>query len=68
MPIREDVNKKDCNMYELVHILERAYKHMEQARNQDVVLCAGYTGSGKSTMLSYLMFGPHGLKEEKISY
>lgn len=53
-------------MYELVDILEKAYKHMEQACNQDVVLCAGYTGSGKSTLLSYLMFGPQGLKEDTI--
>ena len=49
-------------------MLQNAYKYMEQAKDQDVVLCAGYTGSGKSTLFSYLMFGPEGLQEETITH
>ena len=31
-------------------------------------MCLGYTGSGKSTLFSYLVFGPTGVKEDIITY
>lgn len=69
MPDRADVTQMDCNMYNLVEILEQAYKYMQIVKNEDVVVCIGYTGSGKSTLFSYLAFGgKQGVVEQTVQH
>ena len=45
-------------------LLEEAIEALKILKDEDVVLVLGNTGSGKSTMLSSLIYGPDTLEEK----
>jgi len=47
-----------------VDLLEEAIEALKILKDEDVVLVLGNTGSGKSTMLSSLIYGPDTLEEK----
>ena len=57
-----------CNLHNIKRALELAFLELDfdQIKDQDVVLAVGNTGSGKSTMLTALIFGPNELHLTKI--
>jgi ABC-type lipoprotein export system ATPase subunit len=52
----------------LVLILEEAFKTLKSVHSNHLILAVGNTGSGKSTMLTSLMFGSNALHETKVEY
>ena len=54
-----------------VNTLQKAFKTIQSLEGKSVILCLGYTGCGKSTMLNSLLHGSDKLvtkviQEEKI--
>jgi Tfp pilus assembly pilus retraction ATPase PilT len=48
--------------------LKCALTKFEEAKNKDIILAIGNTGSGKSTMLTALIYGTDYLSLEKKTY
>lgn len=49
----------------MITVLEKAFELAKDAKNEDIVMCLGNMGVGKSTLLYSLAYGPQELTETK---
>ena len=65
---KKNVFQMQCNLENIMFVLERAFKNLKKLQNKNIILAVGNTGCGKSTMLTSLMYGPESLEMIKIDY
>ena len=70
---REGLRRLSCNLKNIYEVLWRAFEQFDKNTcnsilNKDnvVVLTYGMTGSGKSTLINSLIFGPHALELKQL--
>ena len=61
---KQSIVNRQLSLRNLVDLLEEAIEALKILKDEDVVLVLGNTGSGKSTMLSSLIYGPDTLEEK----
>lgn len=66
---RESIRNLPCNLRSIFEVLSRAFDEFDKNnsfsmldKDDQVVLTYGMTGSGKSTLINSLLFGPESLQ------
>lgn len=62
----EDIKKMHLTLPNLVKCVQHLIQKVKQVEDLDIVIVLGDTGSGKSTMLNSLVFGPKSLALKTI--
>ena len=57
----------DLSLDNIMSILESAFPYLEGLKDRNIIVPWGWCGSGKSTVLNSLVFGPDKLEISKIS-
>lgn len=65
---KENIESLKKSIANIAEVLKAALTKFEEASGKDVILAIGNTGSGKSTMLTSLIYGTDMLAEKKENY
>lgn len=63
-----ETNYKDFNLKNIVSACREVFDQVEKADDKEIIIALGNPGSGKSTMVSSLVYGPHSLERKKVEY
>ena len=59
---RKVIETMPLTLYKLMECLDQCFKALSKLQDYDLILAIGNTGSGKSTMLYSLVYGPDELE------
>tara|TARA_B110000305_G_C19081281_1_gene466339 strand:- start:99 stop:293 length:195 start_codon:yes stop_codon:yes gene_type:complete len=62
---KENIEPLKKQIANIAEVLKTALTKFEDTKDKDIILAIGNTGSGKSTMLTSLIYGTNFLKEDK---
>lgn len=62
---KENIEQLKKQIANIAEVLKAALTKFEETKGKDIILAIGNTGSGKSTMLTSLIYGTNFLKEDK---
>ena len=65
---KENIEQLKKQIANIAEVLKAALTKFEETKGKDIILAIGNTGSGKSTMLTSLIYGTNFLKEDKQPY
>ena len=66
--LKQHIQTLKMSIANIAEVLKAALTKYEQAEKKEVIVAVGNTGSGKSTMLTSLIYGTDFLKEDKKPY
>lgn len=61
-------NYKDFSLKNVVSACKEVFATVEKADDKEIVVALGNPGSGKSSMFTSLVYGPHSLERKKVEY
>ena len=62
---KENIEPLKKQIANIAEVLKTALTKFEDTKDKEIILAIGNTGSGKSTMLTSLIYGTNFLKEDK---
>ena len=62
---KENIEPLKKQIANIAEVLKTALTKIEDTKDKEIILAIGNTGSGKSTMLTSLIYGTSFLKEDK---
>lgn len=63
---KSELENKTCDLRNLIFYLEKIFDLLNIFKDKNLILPIGYTGCGKSTLITSLVFGPESLEKKAI--